>query len=119
MEDRAEYFSIAQVADILGVTKETLRRWDDNGTMVAQRVESNNYRVYHDVTADKIVFFPHGMDQMFGTAYNILRPPFNGMSQTDYELYSTTRQIKKEPLFAYMIRSFFRWKVLGFSIQLT
>jgi spore coat protein H len=25
----------------------------------------NNYRVYHDPTADKIVFFPHGMDQMF------------------------------------------------------
>jgi len=47
MEDRAEYYSIAQAADILGVTKETLRRWDENGTMVAQRVESNNYRVYH------------------------------------------------------------------------
>jgi DNA (cytosine-5)-methyltransferase 1 len=47
MEDRAEYYSIAQVADILGVTKETLRRWDDNGTLVAQRDESNNYRVYH------------------------------------------------------------------------
>jgi excisionase family DNA binding protein len=47
MEDRAEYYSIAQAADILGVTKETLRRWDENGTMVAQRIESNNYRVYH------------------------------------------------------------------------
>lgn len=47
MEDRAEYYSIAQAADILGVTKETLRRWDENGTMVAQRLESNNYRVYH------------------------------------------------------------------------
>ncbi len=47
MEDRTEYYSIAQVADMLGVTKETLRRWDDNGTMVAQRDESNNYRVYH------------------------------------------------------------------------
>ena len=49
MEDRAEYYSIAQAADILGVTKETLRRWDENGTMVAQRLESNNYRVYHKV----------------------------------------------------------------------
>lgn len=47
MEDRAEYYSIAQAADILGVTKETLRRWDENGTMVAQRDETNNYRVYH------------------------------------------------------------------------
>ena len=26
----------------------------------------NNFRVYHDRDTDKIVFFPHGMDQMFG-----------------------------------------------------
>jgi len=25
----------------------------------------NNYRIYHDPVAGKIVFFPHGMDQMF------------------------------------------------------
>lgn len=42
-----EYFSIAQVADILGVTKETLRRWDTNGELVPQRHPDNNYRVYH------------------------------------------------------------------------
>jgi spore coat protein H len=28
----------------------------------------NNFRVYHDVDADKMVFLPHGMDQLFGTA---------------------------------------------------
>lgn len=42
-----DYFSIAQVADILGVTKETLRRWDHNGELVPQRHHDNNYRVYH------------------------------------------------------------------------
>ena len=42
-----DYFSIAQVADILGVTKETLRRWDHNGELVPQRHPDNNYRVYH------------------------------------------------------------------------
>lgn len=47
MQDRAEYFSISQVADMLGVSKDTLRRWDDAGTLVAQRCEANNYRVYH------------------------------------------------------------------------
>ena len=26
----------------------------------------NNYRIYHDPLRDKIVFFPSGMDQMFG-----------------------------------------------------
>lgn len=42
-----EYYSIAQVADILSTSKETLRRWDKNGTLVPQRHPDNNYRVYH------------------------------------------------------------------------
>jgi len=42
-----DYYSIAQVADILSISKETLRRWDSNGTMVAERCPENNYRVYH------------------------------------------------------------------------
>lgn len=42
-----EFYSIAQVADILSVSKETLRRWDNNGTLVPQRHSDNNYRVYH------------------------------------------------------------------------
>ncbi|MES2935367.1 MAG: DNA (cytosine-5-)-methyltransferase [Pseudomonadota bacterium] len=66
MEDRAEYYSIAQVADILGVTKETLRRWDDNGTMVAQRVEANNYRVYHKT---QLEFFEN-TQHMFKNAWD-------------------------------------------------
>lgn len=49
-----EFFSIAQVADILGVSKETLRRWDNNGTLVPQRDEENNYRFYH---RDQIAHF--------------------------------------------------------------
>lgn len=42
-----EYFTISQVADILGVSKETLRRWDEIGELVPSRVQENNYRVYH------------------------------------------------------------------------
>lgn len=42
-----EYYSIAQVADILNVSKETLRRWDNNGTLIPHRHPENNYRVYH------------------------------------------------------------------------
>jgi DNA (cytosine-5)-methyltransferase 1 len=41
-----EYYSIAQVADILSISKETLRRWDNNGTLVPER-QTNNYRLYH------------------------------------------------------------------------
>lgn len=42
-----EYYSIAQVADILSISKETLRRWDNNGRLIPQRHPENNYRVYH------------------------------------------------------------------------
>lgn len=42
-----EYYSIAQVADILGTSKETLRRWDSNGTLVPALRKDNNYRSYH------------------------------------------------------------------------
>ena len=41
-----EHYTIAQVADILGISKETLRRWDKNGTLVPQRQCDNNYRLY-------------------------------------------------------------------------
>ena len=42
-----DYYSIAQVADILSISKETLRRWDNNGYLKPQRHPHNNYRVYH------------------------------------------------------------------------
>lgn len=42
-----DYYSIAQVADILSISKETLRRWDKNGSLKPQRHPNNNYRVYH------------------------------------------------------------------------
>ncbi len=42
-----EYYSIAEVADMLSVSKETLRRWDANGKLVPIRHPINNYRVYH------------------------------------------------------------------------
>ena len=42
-----DFYSIAQVADILSMSKETLRRWDNNGMLVPQRHPDNNYRLYH------------------------------------------------------------------------
>jgi spore coat protein H len=29
-------------------------------------LNKNNYRIYHNLESDKLVFLPHGMDQMFG-----------------------------------------------------
>jgi DNA (cytosine-5)-methyltransferase 1 len=41
-----EYYTISEVADLLGKTKETLRRWDKNGKLTAVRDPMSNYRVY-------------------------------------------------------------------------
>lgn len=41
-----EFYSIAEVAELLGKTKETLRRWDNSGKFPALREPMSNYRVY-------------------------------------------------------------------------
>jgi spore coat protein H len=42
-------------------------------------MKRNNYRVYHDPDSGKIVFFPHGMDQMFWEPRGSLLPGFEGL----------------------------------------
>jgi len=42
-------------------------------------INANNYRVFHDVTRDKMVFIPHGLDQLFGVSSSLslsITPPF-------------------------------------------
>ncbi len=41
-----EFYSLSEVADLLGKSKETLRRWDNNGKLTAVREPMSNYRVY-------------------------------------------------------------------------
>lgn len=41
-----EYYNLSEVADLLSVSKETLRRWDRNGKLTAVREPMSNYRVY-------------------------------------------------------------------------
>ncbi len=41
-----DYYTLSEVADLLGKSKETLRRWDNNGKLTAVREPMSNYRVY-------------------------------------------------------------------------
>lgn len=41
-----EFIPLSEVADILSVSKETLRRWDKSGKLESVRHPINNYRVY-------------------------------------------------------------------------
>ncbi|MBI2948095.1 MAG: CotH kinase family protein [Verrucomicrobia bacterium] len=40
----------------------------------------NNYRVFHDLGTDRIVFMPHGLDQMFGWARSSPNDPIDPQS---------------------------------------
>lgn len=40
------YFTVKEVAEMLGVTTLTIRNWDKKGKLVACRNPINNYRVY-------------------------------------------------------------------------
>ncbi len=59
-----EYFTISQAAELLGVSKETLRRWDKTGRFKSQRHPINNYRIY---SADQVHHFLHGMTNTYPT----------------------------------------------------
>lgn len=50
-----EYLSISQAAKKLGVSKETLRRWDNNGKFLSTRHPINNYRVYSEEQVQNFV----------------------------------------------------------------
>jgi DNA (cytosine-5)-methyltransferase 1 len=41
-----EYYSLTEASEVLGKSKETLRRWDRNGKLPAVREPMSNYRVY-------------------------------------------------------------------------
>ena len=41
-----DVYTLTEVADILEISKETLRRWDKSGKLVPVRHPINNYRVY-------------------------------------------------------------------------
>ncbi len=48
-----DYYSIAQVADILSVSKETLKKWDTNGKLLSLSHSDSNCRLYHRSQLEK------------------------------------------------------------------
>ena len=60
------YLNISQAAKILGVSAETLRRWDKAGKFPSQRHPINNYRIYKE---DQVKFVVKEMEQAYLTDY--------------------------------------------------
>src|SRR5207249_5809828 len=49
--------------------------WDWDG----YALNKNNWRLYHDRTKDRMVFMPHGMDQMFWKPEGSILPRMQGL----------------------------------------
>ena len=50
-----KFITIKEVAKILGVSKLTLRNWDNRGKLKAHRHPFNNYRIYKIEDIDKVL----------------------------------------------------------------
>jgi DNA (cytosine-5)-methyltransferase 1 len=61
-----EYYTLSEVADLLGKSKETLRRWDNSGKLEAVREPMSNYRVYRK---EQLKVFDE-LDFLFNVAEN-------------------------------------------------
>ncbi|MCD8552486.1 DNA (cytosine-5-)-methyltransferase [Seleniivibrio sp.] len=77
-----EYYTLTEVADLLGVSKETLRRWDNSRKLVAVRHPINNYRVFHKSELKKF----EQLGFMFNEAANNEREPLR--KYTSIELFA-------------------------------
>lgn len=50
-----DYYSLSEAAEVLGKSKETLRRWDRDGKLDAVREPVSNYRVYRKEDINSII----------------------------------------------------------------
>lgn len=55
MTNETKYITIKDAANILGVTKLTLRNWDKSGKLRAHRHPFNNYRVYKLADIESVI----------------------------------------------------------------
>ena len=50
-----QHFFIGEAATYLGVSRDTLRRWEDKNILVPQRLPANDYRVYTKDQLDEML----------------------------------------------------------------
>ena len=64
MNSKKEFITIKDAAEILSVSRDTLRRWDKSGKLKTKRHPMNNFRIYNpdDITkiSRKASGFIHG-----------------------------------------------------------
>ena len=61
-----KYYSLSEVAEILDKSKETLRRWDNDGKLLATREPLSDYRVYKK---EQLILFPKFNEYINGNTF--------------------------------------------------
>ena len=54
MNSNREFLTIKEAAEILGVSKDSLRRWDKAGKLKTKRHPMNNFRIYDPVEIEAL-----------------------------------------------------------------
>jgi len=67
------YYSLAETAHLLSVSKQTLRRWDNNGKLKSIRMP-NNYRVYSPELLMEYINIDHSGNETIADYYNAIKP---------------------------------------------
>ncbi|MDR2147793.1 MAG: MerR family transcriptional regulator [Tannerella sp.] len=79
-------YNIGEAAEILGVSQDTLRRWDNNGKFKSIRHPINNYRVYSDNQIKNLV--QEMQAEIFYKPLSVIRQEIKPFFQTGFgELY--------------------------------
>jgi spore coat protein H len=77
-------------------------------------MKRNNYKVFHDLSSDKMVFFPHGMDQMFWVPDGRIFPKNDGESGLVARALLATAEGKRryKERFGLLLTNVFKLEVL-------
>ena len=101
-----EYMTLSETADYLGKSKETLRRWDNEGKLLAVREPMSNYRVYRksdvdtlfadflDENIQEVIDFYYKMKEILLEEYRTNKP-INYGSLGYFTHETTNKNIKK------------------------
>lgn len=69
----AQVYTVSEAARKLGVCSETIRRWDNEGKLVADRHPMNNYRVYGEESLSKVSFL-QSVDETHAEEHQHIKP---------------------------------------------
>ncbi len=67
-----EYITLSEASELIGKSKETLRRWDNEGKLTATREPMSNYRVYPK--SDVLKLLPNFINNSIESISNFIEP---------------------------------------------